>query len=435
MRSVPGFALSALALLLATSRSDAAIDALVDEASVVCTTQVLQELGWQLEYGDHADPIVHTGQPCDRATLADAWRAGDLRVALPTAGKASESSTFLRELLSDPGSHCAYSFRVGDATRRAVDRLVDNRGFRFSGLQLGWIGFGVGGAERDGWTPIRSFGRGFEPAVAPSHAIEGFYHGRIRAECGVGRQIAQYAAQYELHGADGFDRSFAPDEIVVGTFRQLQDSRSVLLGETAGEFIRDGRARATSAQGRQAFAGLPGFIFHVFGPDSLDDADNQAENFVVYEVSASAAEALRSAGGFEAFNRKARTLWELSRPLGLVSRRSYERLLFERDSALRARLPPRKLRVIEQMDAILDDPFFQEFRIYVHPKGVKPVAYHFARLLDLNPRTPFRIELGLHNVHTTLYQRWIRQRLDACDTNGAEEHRRVDGVDTSPHRH
>ena len=66
------------------------------------------------------------------------------------------------------------------------------------------------------------------------------------------------------------------------------------------------------------------------------------------------------------------------------------------------------------MDAILADPFFQGFEIYVHPKGVKPVAYHFARLLDRNPRTPFRIELALHNLHTTIYDRWLAQRFEAC---------------------
>jgi hypothetical protein len=62
------------------------------------------------------------------------------------------------------------------------------------------------------------------------------------------------------------------------------------------------------------------------------------------------------------------------------------------------------------MRALLSDPFYREFEIYVHPKDVKPVGYHIARLLDRNPRTPFRIELGLHNLHTTIYERWAAQR-------------------------
>ena len=68
----------------------------------------------------------------------------------------------------------------------------------------------------------------------------------------------------------------------------------------------------------------------------------------------------------------------------------------------------------EKMDALLRDPFYAGLRVYVHPKDVKPVRYHIARLLDRNPRTPFRIELGLHNLHTTLYDRYVAYRLEDC---------------------
>jgi hypothetical protein len=37
-----------------------------------------------------------------------------------------------------------------------------------------------------------------------------------------------------------------------------------------------------------------------------------------------------------------------------------------------------------------------------------------ARLLDRNPRTPFAIELTLHNLHTTLYRRGRDQQLRDC---------------------
>ena len=50
----------------------------------------------------------------------------------------------------------------------------------------------------------------------------------------------------------------------------------------------------------------------------------------------------------------------------------------------------------------------------MHKQGVKPVGFHIARLLDRNPRTPFRIELALHNLHTTLYDRYLAHRLDDC---------------------
>ena len=66
------------------------------------------------------------------------------------------------------------------------------------------------------------------------------------------------------------------------------------------------------------------------------------------------------------------------------------------------------------MDAILSDPFYGGFMIYVHAQGVQPVGFHIARLLDRNPGTPFHIELALHNLHTELYLRYVRHEIDAC---------------------
>lgn len=309
---------------------------------------------------------------------------------------------------AESGCRADYTRALEDATHRAVDKLVANERFRFSALQTGWIGFGPGGSKRDGWRSTKSLGRAFIPLQSPAKAIEGLYNGSLRAECGTGRQIAQYATLYELFGPQGFDAAFAPEEIVIGTFVQLNASDSVLLGRKAGEFTRDGRAVQASKTGE--FVGLPGFIFHVFDKSTLDDIHNQAENFVVYEVSDAAATSLREHGGFEHFNRINREVWKLSQPLDLTAQRIFERLLFERDDRLLAAIAPHKREAIERMRTLLSDPFYRGFEIYVHPKDVKPVGYHIARLLDRNPRTPFRIELGLHNLHTTIRERWAAQR-------------------------
>ena len=110
----------------------------------------------------------------------------------------------------------------------------------------------------------------------------------------------------------------------------------------------------------------------------------------------------------------AEELWRLSLLLPRDGRRYFERLLVERDPGLRAALIGPQRSTLARLDAIVADPFFSGFRIYVHRHGVTPVAYHFVRLLDRNPRTPFRIGLALHNVHTTLMQRWIDHRLLSC---------------------
>jgi hypothetical protein len=380
-----------------------------------CTDGLLEDLGWRFVPGTTSTVDIRPGSPCDRADLAEAQASGDLVVHMPRRLDAASRARLRETLLHHPATLCAYDFALGTATRRAVDRLAANPGYRFSALQIGWIGFGPTGSARDGWEPIASFGRGYRPRGGNYRAIEAFYSGQVRSECGVGRQVAQYATQAELYGQQGFDTAFDADEIVIGTFRRLHPTRSILLGSSAGRFTRDGRAVAASKAGRQAFMGLPGFVFHVFDRDTLDDLNNQAVNFVVYDVDAGAAAALRAHGGFEHYNRRNREIWSLARALpGHKPRRYFERLLFERDPALRAALPSTARPTLAQLDAALDDPFYRGFDLYVHRQGVKPVGFHVARMLDRNPRTPYRIELALHNLHTTLYDRYVAWRLHAC---------------------
>ena len=236
----------------------------------------------------------------------------------------------------------------------------------------------------------------------------------MRSECGVGRQVAQLATQRELYGDAGFDTVFSAGELSIGTFLTLHDTDSILLGAHAGEFFADGKAVKTAQLGRQAFVGAPGFIAHVFDKAYLDDIHNQAENFVVVDVSDAAAQALARRGGFAYYDARNRQIWELAKELRGPGRRRFERLLYERDAALRASLDAHQQARLQELLALLDDPFYQGFQVYVHPKGVKPIGYHVARLLDRNPRTPYAIDLTLHNLRSTLYWRWIDWQLQQC---------------------
>lgn len=384
--------------------------------SASCTAQLLQELGWRFEEAAVAAPVVHGGAVCERADLQQAQAAGDLRVQVPQAWSAGQREAYLPQLFDHPATVCAYAFKLGEATRRATTQLQDNPGFRFSALQLGWIGFGARGAQAQGWQRFRSLGRGYQPAASNSSALQHFYDGRVRAECGVGRQVAQLATQRELYGDAAFDAAFTPGELSIGTFLTLHQTDSILLGRHAGTFLADGKARQTAQRGRQAFVGVPGFIEHVFDRSYLDDINNQAENFVVVDVSDAAANALRDHQGFAHYDAVNRQIWALARRMPGPGPRRFERLLVERDLLLRREVPAAQQPLLAELDALLDDPFYRGFVIYVHPRGIRPVGYHIARLLDRNPRTPFAFELGLHTLHTTLYRRWIDARLRQCDS-------------------
>lgn len=383
-----------------------------------CVQGLLQRLGWRFEEASLSAPQVHGGPVCTRASLADSQAAGDLRVRWPAELPAAARQALLQQLLDDPATVCAYAFELGAATRRATSALQGNPTFRFSGPQLGWIGFGLQGAPVQGWQRTRSFGRGFVPRASNSHALQAFYSGAVRAECGVGRQVAQLATQRELYGDAAFDMEFAADELSIGTFLALHETDSILLGAHAGDFFADGKAVRTSAMGRQAFVGVPGFIEHVYDKGMLDDLSNQAENFVVVEVGEGAAQALVQHGGLAWYDQRNAELWTLAQGIPRTGQRYFERLLFERDPQLRARLAPRYHEALRRMDQLLDDPFYQQFVIYVHPRGIRPVGYHIARLLDRNPRTPFSIDLAVHNLHTTLYRRWREAQLRHCAATG-----------------
>lgn len=405
--------------MLAALLCAAAIGTVTAAPGSTCTQALLEELGWRFVDAPVATPVVHGGPVCTRATLPQAQRAGDLRVQVPQAWTATQRAALMTGLFDDPATLCAYTFKLGQATRRATTQLQDNPGYRFSALQLGWIGFGARGAQAQGWQRFRSFGRGYQPAGANSAALQHFYDGRVRSECGVGRQVAQLATQRELYGDAAFDTEFSPGELSIGTFLTLHDTDSILLGRHAGAFLADGKAVKTAQLGRQAFVGAPGFIEHVFDKTYLDDINNQAENFVVVDVSDAAAEALRAHGGFAHYDTINRQIWALAQRMPGPGPRRFERLLIERDPVWRQGLPPEQKPLLAELDALLDDPFYQGFVIYVHPRGIRPVRYHIARLLDRNPRTPFAFELGLHNLHTTLYRRWIDARLRQCDSPSA----------------
>lgn len=383
-----------------------------------CTQGLLQRLGWRFEEASLTAPQVRGGPVCTRASLADSQAAGDLQVRWPAALPAAARQALLQQLLDDPATVCAYAFELGAATRRATSALQGNPTFRFSGPQLGWIGFGLQGAPAQGWQRTRSFGRGFVPRAGNSHALQAFYSGAVRAECGVGRQVAQLATQRELYGDAAFDTGFAAEELSIGTFLALHDTDSILLGAHAGDLFADGKAVRTAAMGRQAFVGVPGFIEHVYDKGTLDDLSNQAENFVVVEVGEGAAQALALHAGLAWYDQRNAELWQLAQDIPRAGQRYFERLLFERDPQLRARLAPRYHAALVRMDQLLDDPFYQQFVIYVHPRGIRPIGYHIVRLLDRNPRTPFSIDLAVHNLHTTLYRRWREAQLRHCAATG-----------------
>ncbi|MGV7180636.1 hypothetical protein ACWA5J_21470, partial [Xanthomonas axonopodis pv. ricini] len=188
--------------------ADAAPSQTARAASAECLEALLRRLGWTIQRAAVSEPVLKRGEPCTRGTLAQAQASGDLHLTLPADWNTHQRGAALTAVLDDAATHCAYAFELGAATRRAVTQLQNNPRYRFSALQLGWVGFGWRGAAAQGWSGFRSFGRGYQPRGSNARALDAFYRGQVRSECGVGRQVAQLATQRELFGDAGFDEVF-----------------------------------------------------------------------------------------------------------------------------------------------------------------------------------------------------------------------------------
>ncbi|UOO88514.1 hypothetical protein LVJ82_13710 [Vitreoscilla massiliensis] len=375
-----------------------------------CELTVLQQLGWQTSAAtvstDDRGSDVNSVAVCQAQSLeaAQAQRLLKLQV-----GHAHD----LQAALYGQSSRCAFQMQVRRAVFEATRKLSANRGFRFTWVQSGWLSFS-GGSEAQGWRATKSFGRRYEPLWRNSLAFDAFVHGRLRTECGTGRQIAQLSMLRELFGDEGFDRMFSASELSIGTFVSLHDSDSILLGRHKGEQFADGNGRKTAAMGKQAWLGAPGFIEHVKPKSFVDDISNQAENFIIVDVGDAAQQQLQAAQGFERINADNERIWLWSQQLTMVGERYFERLLYEKDARLWQALPAKQYRIAKHMQDTLAQPQYRQFQVYVHPMGTKPLAYHIARLLDRNPRTPYKIELALHNLPTEIYPRWVQFQLQQC---------------------
>ena len=381
-----------------------------------CEWAVLQQLGWQhsavSKQAEARSSDVNSVAVCQAHSIEDAQAQGLLQLSLLT-GSPTERSERLQAALMGQSSRCAWQMQVRHAVSVATRKLSANRGFRFTWVQSGWLSFS-GGSEAQGWRATKSFGRRYEPMWRNSLAFDAFVHGRSRTECGTGRQIAQLSMLRELFGDEGFDRMFSASELSIGTFVSLHDSDSILLGRHKGEQFADGSGRKTAAMGKQAWLGAPGFIEHVKPKSFVDDISNQAENFIIVDVSDAAQQHLQAASGFGRINADNERIWLWSQQLTMVGERYFERLLYEEDARLWQTLPAEQYRIAKRMQALLAQAQYRQFQVYVHPMGTKPLAYHIARLLDRNPRTPYKIELALHNLPTEIYPRWVQFQLQQC---------------------
>jgi hypothetical protein len=357
----------------------------------------LEHLGWRVVHDPGAKAIeARGGSPCRRRSLAEAHAAGDLVVSVPWGATDDDLARFgrtLRELSQSLPSRCAWQLRMGPAVERATARLAEAAEsgrwtfpqwavipaliFTMSPPESEWV--------REG-DVCRARGR-------PSAAVRAFYTEDCSTECYVAQTVAAYAAQYELHGAEAFDRVFEPDEIAVGQvwhFHQTPIGKTMnappgypwraLLLQNSDRGQDPGLVLARL--GPSAFPGLTGIL--------MDQAGRSRSNQNLMFVSATpeATESMVRHGGFAWLAERSRELLELH---------TQNRARFVKGATVAANE--------RRMEEILADPAFAGVRVYIHPFGVKTLA-EMMDLLLRKDRTAIHLILYDQAREDAFYQRW-----------------------------
>lgn len=332
------------------------------------TLGFLQHLGWRVVEDPAATAArIVEGQPGTRASLDAARLAGDLVLVVPTTPSPDALASVARSVQAAAdgvGSRLAWLHRLQPAGEAALARLA-------AAAERGTYDFpSVIGITSPifAFTPPaglwRDVGNGaYVPRGSPAAAIAAFTTASCLAECLVGQEVATLSTQLELLGPTLFDEAYAGDGATVGRLDGYQASpigRALATpGQGGWQCLLIPPAEVGTADpgvllakhGPLAFAGFTGFLHDQTG------ADRANENVVIVSVTAAAAEALRTRGGFPA--------------VAALTKEALELRLAERKPFMTAaRLDPIRARQRE----LETDPLLTGIRVYIHPHGVRTLG-------------------------------------------------------------
>jgi hypothetical protein len=400
--------------------SEVGMDAVLSEgreeslrsASAACQISVLEKLGWKISRTTGTNQIFYSeGEPCHRMNLADVHAEGGLTLQIPDSADESTLKVALPAVLNSKGSLCAYKFLVRSAAETTAAALDRNQAFRFYDQGWPYVKF----MRPDYWqTGCSENGKPacFFPRVANTLAIGEFTQGDIATDCALGLQAAEYETLRVLFGDRDFNESFRAQEIVFAPWKTIHQTESATWGRlTNADSITDPSGEQTAELGALAFSGLSGYIGNVYGEAYLDAPIDRGENFHVLSLSLAAAAELRKRKGFEYFNRQNVRAFQLGR---LLTPAQEELALTLKDPATLGVSEPVRI-AFRELQAILASPVYRDFQTYVHPLGLRTLGEHIVRLLKVNPRTPYTIQLYPSRMNRGIFTRYVNAQLANCE--------------------
>jgi hypothetical protein len=374
----------------------------------LCELGFLEHLGWRFHIDAGVTELtVRGGHPARHDTLAAAQAAGTLRVLVPPGLDAEQARAAWPQLATLADAHAsreAYKHRLAVATRRATARLskmTEESRFVFPEI-LGLVHSPVFvfHMPKTEWHEEEKM---YFATRSATRAIEEFFRLGATAECYTGQTLALFTTQYELFGPDWFDVMFDADEIVVGRPHHVIDTR--LLANVKYErpyvwralLVEPSRQRmdpilALAPHGRTAFVGLAGVVLNQ-DPDAFTN-----DNCIIVSISQRALDTLAANGGTDHLAREAGRVWEqANKAKGLLS--------FLRASECDA--------AEREVDALLAQPIFREFMVYVHPDGVVPLGDILRKKIP-DADTPVTLRVNMNGLDDAFYQRFRAAYRRGC---------------------
>jgi hypothetical protein len=228
---------------------------------------------------------------------------------------------------------------------------------------------------------------------SPGRAIQAVYDRGGVAECYSAQQVAVFAVQYELYGAEWFDSAFAPKDVAVGKPFEIRTTPVGRFTDPDGAYpwrlllLRPEEAKgdpvvALARVGHRAFSGLTGIVRAQDGDESAN------QNIIVVSVSPRAADALLRGGGIALWADRAKRAYAALDAAGG---------LFTSSAVTKAKTA--------EADAILADPALTEFVVYCHPFGVLTLGALFKWDMQEHD-TPVTVDMYVDGREDALFERY-----------------------------
>ncbi len=378
--------------------------------SAQCASKLFQAAGWKTQIFNNTDTIHYNdGNPCDNENLQESWDEGELQIQFPN--QKIELSDKLMELLGSMTSRCGYKQKLKEATLNAAIKLAKNPYYRFTD------GNAFVELPRSEWKCVG--GSCYAPRNSCSDAMDCLYTGSCKTECAVGLQVMGFAAQYEFLGEKAFNSLFKKN-LIVGPWSQLKQFEGhEIFQENKGSY-EDSNLSKLASYGAAAWNGMGGAIHNLRGEDYLDSPADRNENFMIVHASQAAGKELAEQGSLDEINDIALEAWKFSSLLRAEVRnklfqpeifwgKDYE-YVFEEDF-LSDLIGEQSAYVVLKIRELLSNDFLRGTLVYVHPLGIKSFSWHLTRLLRINSRTAYAIQLYPDQQLTTWFANWINYQF------------------------